>query len=359
MRTLITTVGTSVLTNHSKWKSGSPLPDVVEIDNWLATADPVLASAETHSWFRLGILNGEECRIVLVHSHTAEGIFAAERLKVFAENHLLQAVTCEAQDLDHGRPDDFNRGLSSLARVICEEKTKADKHGYAEIVATGGFKAEAAVANLVGTILRVPVHYLHESFRQIVTLDPMPVGMNIQWLETGPVRTLIDLFLVEHDHCLAMTDTIRSLIRADERIAYLIESATMAEGSMVAPTALGEIAIALRGQAPESWPPTCDTSPNDKIALDADHHKPHGWKAFLERLALSSFTTHIRFDGTAGNRANMHIGPMPGSCNDLAASISDQRSPPLRLRVTTTATTIRQLQMISNLLRKELGIKSS
>jgi hypothetical protein len=57
--------------------------------------------------------------------------------------------------------------------------------------------------------------------------------------------------------------------------------------------------------------------------------------------------------------ANMHIGPMPGSHNDLAASISDQRSPPLRLRVTTTATTTRQLQMISNLLRKELGIKSS
>jgi hypothetical protein len=211
----------------------------------------------------------------------------------------------------------------------------------------------------VGAILSIPVHYLHESFRQIVTLDPMPVGMNIQWLESGPVRTLLDLFSVETSHCLTMTDTIKSLLRADKRLAYLIESVPMAEGPMVAPTALGEIAIALRGQAPESWPPTCDHSPKDKIALDDDHHKPHGWKAFLERLALSSFTTHIRFDGTAGSMANMHIGPMPGSHNDLAASISDQRSPPLRLRVTTTATTTRQLQMISNLLRKELGIKSS
>ena len=56
-RLLITTVGTSLLTNRDRpwdWSHyrNDPLPPITEVDAWLATADPVKASAETNTLHR-------------------------------------------------------------------------------------------------------------------------------------------------------------------------------------------------------------------------------------------------------------------------------------------------------------------
>ena len=54
MRTVITTVGTSLLTNRRDdrpWKDrnrNDPYPDADTVGQWMQTANPVAISAETH-----------------------------------------------------------------------------------------------------------------------------------------------------------------------------------------------------------------------------------------------------------------------------------------------------------------------
>lgn len=48
--------------------------------------------------------------------------------------------------------------------------------------ATGGFKAEIAYATLVGLLLDVPVYYIHEAFRQIIEMPPVPISWDYSLL---------------------------------------------------------------------------------------------------------------------------------------------------------------------------------
>jgi hypothetical protein len=60
------------------------------------------------------------------------------------------------------------------------------------INATGGYKAQIAIAVLLGQALSVPVYYKHERFNAIIAFPPMPVGLDLQlWLElSGPLFLL-------------------------------------------------------------------------------------------------------------------------------------------------------------------------
>lgn len=96
MLTVITTVGTSLLTNRDRpwagWRFGQPLPADQGVDAWLVSADPVRASAETHTWFRLGLFEDNAgTRVRLVHSQTEDGRFCAERLAALARTRGLPA----------------------------------------------------------------------------------------------------------------------------------------------------------------------------------------------------------------------------------------------------------------------------
>ena len=72
-RLLITTVGTSLLTNRerpwswSPWRK-DPLPDTDVVDEWLAKADPIQASAEMNTLHRREIQQTDQ--IAFLHSDT-------------------------------------------------------------------------------------------------------------------------------------------------------------------------------------------------------------------------------------------------------------------------------------------------
>jgi len=140
------------------------------------------------------------------HSDTDDGRAIADVLVRYyrACGHApVEAVPIP--DLQDKDPKRFRtHGLRNLAKLIC---SKINAHGADACAfnATGGYKAQVAVAVLLGQALGIPVYYMHERFSEIIAFPPLPVSLDFEvWMrasgllqvlerETSPVaRTVFD-----------------------------------------------------------------------------------------------------------------------------------------------------------------------
>lgn len=165
---ILTTVGTSLLMNarREEWVSDEEILAYLE-------RDPTAASAETNSL--LGIWQrGDE--VVLLHSDTEEGARAADLVRRYWERKGLCSVV-RIEGLAYEAQGFVDYGLKNFVQALALEIRKAKKAQKEVVInATGGFKAEIAYATALGLIFKVPVCYIHERFRQVVTLPPSPFG---------------------------------------------------------------------------------------------------------------------------------------------------------------------------------------
>jgi putative CRISPR-associated protein (TIGR02619 family) len=354
-RTILTTVGTSLLTNREDdrpwtgWRHKQPLPDANTVDLWLQNADPIKASAEAHTWYRLGLFDPDtknQAEVVLIHSQTPDGQFCAERLVALAQAMGMNARPRQVDGLNYSDGQKFNRGLRQLARVVGEEIKRGQTSGTVELAATGGFKAEIAIANLVGAVSDTPVHYIYEQFTSLITIAPIPVMLRADWIGSGAGRKLLEAFESAND--VIPISTIDSLLKQDERLLSLVE---IDEGH-AALNLLGEIALRLIETPHETWPTPTDESPSTKKRLDsADHHRPRGWEQIVDTIANSRYVTSIRYEGSAAGGC---LKEASDNESDLIHRIDG--SPALTLRISTTATTSGQRRLVQQLLRQELKI---
>ena len=82
------------------------------------------------------------------------------------------------QALPHQRP-------ANLARKICCRGPRTFRAACA-INATGGYKAQIAIAVLLGQALGVPVYYKHELFSEIIAFPPMPIALDFEvWMRAS------------------------------------------------------------------------------------------------------------------------------------------------------------------------------
>lgn len=182
MRTVLTTVGTSLLTNFrcDRAISSDQLPSVDELRQYLAQTPAERASAETNSLMRL---LQEDDYLVFLRSETPEGQRCTEALQ---HHYQRLGYRCHVEEIPNLRYDAHQfkvRGLRALAatmaRVVRQQK---QQHRQVIINATGGFKAEIAYAVLIGQLFEVPVYYIHEAFRDIIEIPPLPVGWDYSLL---------------------------------------------------------------------------------------------------------------------------------------------------------------------------------
>src|SRR5262249_58954322 len=92
----------------------------------------------------------------------------------------------EVADLQDADPKRFRTdGLRNLARAVC--KVVRDHSASAcAINATGGYKAQIAIAVLLGQALGVPVYYKHERFSEIIAFPPLPVALDFEvWMRAS------------------------------------------------------------------------------------------------------------------------------------------------------------------------------
>ena len=124
-RLLITTVGTSLLTNRDErpwewsFKNKADLPDTNVVDEWLTTADPVKVSAEMNTLHRRSI--GPADRISFLHSDTPEGKYCSERLGTYYTDKCREVRQCVLSALSYRDKNFAQGGLKSLISVTLQE----------------------------------------------------------------------------------------------------------------------------------------------------------------------------------------------------------------------------------------------
>lgn len=180
VRTILTTVGTSLLTNFSRQHGDVGADTEERILRFLRESSPEQASAETNSLSRL-LKDGD--RIVFLHSETDEGKLCAAALDKYFTS---QGHSCEVREipaLSYHQSRFKMRGLRSLVAMMIDMIRKEADQGFEVMInATGGFKAEIAYATLVGLLFDVPVYYIHEAFREIIEMPPSPIAWDYSLL---------------------------------------------------------------------------------------------------------------------------------------------------------------------------------
>jgi putative CRISPR-associated protein (TIGR02619 family) len=191
MRTIIVTVGTSLLSNANR-DLDARNPDEQQLANYLRHTNPQRAAAETNSLSRL-IMEGDS--LIFLHSETDEGRQCAEALSKHYNAQGYRARLHKVPDLTYAESRFKMRGLRSLVATLIDLVRRERQQGCQPIMnATGGFKAEIVYATLVGLLFDVPVYYIHEAFRDIIEMPPAPIGWDysllsdhedfFEWIET-------------------------------------------------------------------------------------------------------------------------------------------------------------------------------
>lgn len=172
MQTIICTVGTSLLGNASREIKSEITREVLQ--GFISRVGEERASAETNSLKRI-LKDGDE--VVFLYSETEDGALCAETLAAYYQrNRKINARTRQVRGLSYAHRSFALRGLKQLVDDIIDEIRRARREGREPTVnATGGFKAEIAYATLVGLLFKVPVHYIHEKFQDIIEMPAVPV----------------------------------------------------------------------------------------------------------------------------------------------------------------------------------------
>ena len=116
----------------------------------------------------------------LFHSETDDGKAIAKILKAyFTEDRWCVQIHC-IEGLRDDAPDLFRtQGLRNLAKLFGEQVRESRQNSIpCAINATGGYKAQIAIAVLMGQALDIPVYYKHERFDVIIPFPPMPVALD-------------------------------------------------------------------------------------------------------------------------------------------------------------------------------------
>jgi putative CRISPR-associated protein (TIGR02619 family) len=179
MRTILTTVGTSLLGN-AKRDLKVEQPSDQQLANYIRHTPPEKVSAETNSLSRL-LREGD--RAIFLHSHTKEGKRCAETLRRHYAGEGYKADLREVSDLTYTESRFKMRGLRSLVATLID-LIRSERRQKREVLvnATGGFKAEIAYATLVGLLFDVPVYYIHEAFHDIIEMPPTPISWDYSLL---------------------------------------------------------------------------------------------------------------------------------------------------------------------------------
>jgi putative CRISPR-associated protein (TIGR02619 family) len=194
-RLILNTVGTSLLRNRSRTEGAAPPTDPELLD--LLRTNPVGASAESNALSRISE-PGDEA--VFLHSDTEDGLRCAQMLGAYFEKQGLKVRLERVAGLGYDEGGFVNHGLRNFTRLLGRELREAQRRGQPALInATGGFKAQITYATVLGLVFNTPVCYIHENFRDVVTLPATPIGWDyslfawysdfFDWLDAEPRPT--------------------------------------------------------------------------------------------------------------------------------------------------------------------------
>ncbi len=294
MRTIITTVGTSLIGNAARHcgKAPNEVQDS-DIKRFLSAEPPEKLSAELNSLHRL---NSSQDEVILLHTNTIDGEKCAKLLASHLENGYCKRVRVRRINLKQDEKHMETHGLRDLVEIMMNEISNSRKNSHEIIInATGGYKAETAFATIIGQMMGVPVVYLYEQFKIMVELPPLPVTWNtdlvlenrsfFEWMEEEPrLGREVETRLFG----LQASDVFRTFITPfDDEEGYRWLSA------------VGHILyLRFKKEGEEAtniaYPsPALEQDPDKKVEIRGDHHYPKGIREFAKTIAKCQYVEKI------------------------------------------------------------------
>ena len=350
-RLLITTVGTSLLTNRDErpwewsFKNKEDLPDIDVVDKWLTTADPIKVSAEMNTLHRRSI--GQTDRISFLHSDTPEGKYCSERLGTYYANECSEVRQCVLSALSYRDQNFAQGGLKSLISVTLQEIREAREQKLTPVFcATGGFKAEIAFLNILGALLNIEVYYIHELHREEVQLPRLPLAWDTQYV----IQHQKFFEWIKAD--LRRSTEVESWLNARPELRTLVEDVEMGGVSYTDLSAAGALMFeAAKEYQPRAvWPQSSANSPQDKDGLSTvPHHRPRGWEKFVERLCAIDCVNRVIFDATVHGGNTIKIIDSKSGVIGVRFGPTSKELP---LRIETTAHGDEQTELVAAYIRR-------
>jgi putative CRISPR-associated protein (TIGR02619 family) len=174
MTTILTTTGISLHINTKReCKTNQPTDD--QMREYLYR-DPTSASAEANSLLQIAQPSDS---IILLHTDTPEAKQCANLIReFFLEKRGYKPYQVQVKKLQL-RDDEKHIETHGLRNLVNEIDQILRDNSDVVINATTGFKLETIYSTIVGMLHQVPIKYLHEKFRRIVTLNPVALDWDM------------------------------------------------------------------------------------------------------------------------------------------------------------------------------------
>ncbi len=181
------------------------------------------------------------------------------------------------EDLQDEKPARFKvYGLRNLVRELGKIVNQCGADTLV-IDATGGYKAQIAVAVVFGQALSIPVLYRHEKFSEIIDFPPMPITFEYDLL--GKNADLLAEF--ERGNTLTRSE----IDDLDEKVRVLLEEIEVDGENVFALGAVGQIFLTgFRLRFPHSRELKEVTEQAKSEPSFTDDHFPHGFKEFVRKV---------------------------------------------------------------------------
>lgn len=218
--------------------------------------------------------------IIFLVSDTPNGKNTGEVLQHYFQNRgdlSLRVVEYRVVDqLQDESPKDFKtHGLRNLVRNIGDYIQRFGGPNYLAIDATGGYKAQIAIAVIVGQALNIPVFYKHERFSEIIDFPPLPITFDHDILARNA-----DL-LTDFERGKAFSST--ELRKIDQKLQVLLSEIAVGDESVYELSPIGQIYLTgfrLRNPKPIKLIP----AENRKPPAFRDDNYPVGFKEFVKKI---------------------------------------------------------------------------
>ena len=298
--TLICTVGTSLFEGNLKRLSGdSPgrpenwkeIKAQYDKSNWIELSKLLLKVNPENRTCGAEINTIEESRkkkwldlkrLIFLVSDTEPGRNTGKVLKSYFKGRkdlgLEEVEYREIEKLQDSKPVAFKtHGLRNLVREI---GNIVQQHGKDQVAidATGGYKAQIAIAVLVGQALDIPVYYKHERFSEIIDFPPLPISLDYDILGRNS-----DILTDFERGDVYTRDELREL---DEKLRVFLTEVTIDNDIFYELNPIGQLYLTSFRLRYPSAPSlrTLTEEERKEPTYGNDHHLPKGFKEFTQNI---------------------------------------------------------------------------
>jgi len=204
------------------------------------------------------------------------GMVLQEYFRLRRDLALRNVEYCVVERLQDARPRDFKvHGLRNLVRRAGECIQRSGGPEHVLIDATGGYKAQIAIAVLIGQALNIPVTYKHERFSEVITFPPLPISFDYRILARNAE------LLTDFERGQALSSSEAGPL--DEKLRVLLTEVSGNGESLYELSPIGQIYLTgfrIRNPIPVALVDARDPKP----PTFRDDHYPIGFKDFVGKV---------------------------------------------------------------------------